>query len=176
MRNSRFFVISCNTPYVSGPVVIRLWCVVFDSCGRQFVRVASRWHRVARFPHRVFHSPRVISADVCLIVAFVPFDLFVDPCVPRTRVGSSYSLCCMLRYSCVRSALGMYRDICDAGLRLCRVVLSSWLFRCDMLPFVHLRSLRSCSSWESCVCFVRPAVGAVRGSFVSIASCVRRDR
>ena len=107
------------------------------------MRVVSRWHRVARFPYRVFHSPSVIPADGCRIVSFVPVDLFVDPCVPRPRVSSSYSLSRMLRYPCVRSELGMHRDNRDAVLRSCHVVFSSWLFRCDMFPFVHRRSLRS---------------------------------
>ena len=41
---------------MSGPVVILVWCVVFDSCGPQFVRVISRLLRVARFSYRVSHS------------------------------------------------------------------------------------------------------------------------
>ena len=53
--------------------MMRVWCVVFDSCGGQFGRVVSRWYRVTRFRYRICHSPRVISTDVCRIVAFVWF-------------------------------------------------------------------------------------------------------
>ena len=53
--------------------MIRVRCLVLDSCGRPSMRVVSRWHGVARFPDRVFHSPRVISAHVFRIVAFVCF-------------------------------------------------------------------------------------------------------
>ena len=74
--------------------MIRVWCVVFDSCGPQFVRVISRLHRVACFSYRVSHSARVISVDVCHLAASVS----VDPCVPRSRVGPSYSLSRVLRY------------------------------------------------------------------------------
>ena len=91
----------------------RVLCVVFDSCDRRFVCVVSRWHRVARFPYRVFHSPHVLAADVCRIVAFVS----VDPWLPRPRIGLSYSLFRLLRYRCVRSELGTYRDMRDAVLR-----------------------------------------------------------
>ena len=123
--------------------MIRVWCIVFDSCGRQFVRVVSRWHRVSLLPYRVFHSPSVISADVCGIVAFAPVDPFVDLCVPHPRVGSSYSLYRMLHCPCVGRELCMHRDNRDAMLRSCHAVLSSWLFRCDMFPFVHRLSRRS---------------------------------
>ena len=36
--------------------MILVWCVVFDSCGPQFVLVFSLLHCVARFSHRVSHS------------------------------------------------------------------------------------------------------------------------
>ena len=42
----------------------------------------------------------------------------------------------------VRSELGMHRENRDVVLRSCQVVLSSWLFRCDMFSFVRRLSLR----------------------------------
>ena len=37
----------------------------------------------------------------------------------------------------------MHRGNRDVVFRSCQVVLSSWLFRCDMFPFVRRLSLRS---------------------------------
>ena len=43
----------------------------------------------------------------------------------------------------IRSELGMHRDNRDVVLRSCQVVLCSWLFRCDLFPFVRRLPLRS---------------------------------
>ena len=68
----------------------------------------------------------------------------------------------------------MHRDNRDAVPRSCRFVSFSWLSRCDMFSFVHRLSLRSVRREDRAHVSFGLSFGAVCGSFVSVASWVRR--
>ena len=70
----------------------------------------------------------------------------------------------------------MHRANRDAVLRSCRVVSFSWLSCCDLFSFVHRLSLRSVRCENRAHVSFGFSFGAVRGSFVSVASWVRRVR